>query len=113
MAARGPTEARHAFELLERGRDEGAAWFPPDLILVDLHMPRMDGVEFVEAATPLLNGESRKSTIVLMVTSTQDAQDRARIDTSTGIHEYVPKPLRKEQAIELVRRHAAAVGSAG
>lgn len=62
-----------AFELL-RGKDGGAGIEKPFIILLDLNMPRMNGIEFLTAlrADPQL-----KSSVVFVLTTSRLDEDRA------------------------------------
>ncbi len=102
---RTASDGQDGVEMLQRAKEEGAEWFPPDLILVDVHMPRMNGFEFVEGAGKLVEGGRRPCSIVLMVTSSQDAEDKQRAAGNTCIREFIPKPLTAAVAGELVARH--------
>jgi CheY-like chemotaxis protein len=70
-------EAHNGFEALERLRGEnGHEKVPaPCLILLDLNMPRMDGIEFLSELRhdPLL-----RRTLVIVMTTSAAAEDRVR-----------------------------------
>jgi DNA-binding NtrC family response regulator len=59
----------------------------PDLVLLDLHLPRLDGVE---ALSEML--EARAGLPVIMVTGDQD-EDRAKLAMERGACDYVTKPI--------------------
>ena len=66
----------------------------PDIILLDLNMPIMDGFEFLEAFRKLrLSGIADVK--IIIVTSSQNPKDMARAK-SLGIDHYLPKPLKEE-----------------
>ena len=60
----------------------------PDLILLDLNMPMMDGWEFLDALLPLGH-----TVCVLVLTSSINAEDRARASRYQNVAGYFAKPL--------------------
>lgn len=61
----------------------------PDLILLDLNMPRMNGIEFLEA---LRKDKTFDHIKVFVMTTSNDEQDRSKTE-KLGISGYVIKPL--------------------
>ena len=86
--------------LAENGRLALAALdtFAPDLVLLDMHMPELDGVETLKglaARSPALP--------VIMVTVNDDVETTSRL-IQLGAADYVPKPFNLdylEQAITI------------
>ncbi len=70
----------------------------PDLVLLDINMPRMDGMELL--ATMRANGMARSIPVVIMSTSQADA-DVLRSYT-VGASAYVTKPLDFNKFQEIV-----------
>lgn len=67
--------------------------FPrPDLILLDLKMPLVDGWEFLEAYQALPE-ELRESVVIIMLTTSLRDQDRERAESTGLVKGYINKPL--------------------
>lgn len=89
--------ARDGVEALERLREH-----KPDLVITDLNMPRMNGLEFIEAARK--EPEGRAVPMLLLTTETAQAlKDRAREVKATG---WLTKPFDPDQILGLVDRLA-------
>lgn len=77
----------------------------PDLIFVDIMMPRLDGYQ----TCSLIKRNARyKSTPVIMLSSKDGLFDRAR-GRMVGSDQYLTKPFTKETLIEAVNSYAAAI----
>lgn len=88
------------------GRDglEKAIASKPDLILLDVNMPLMDGHEMLEH---LRMNQTLKTTPVVMVTMLSEAHDIATASIH-GISDYIVKPF---NLVELVDKVSFALGS--
>ncbi|RZK28631.1 MAG: response regulator [Hymenobacter sp.] len=81
------------------GRGEVPAIMPlPELILLDLNMPRMDGLEFLAVlrATPELSG------IPVFVTTTSDIERERAAAADLAVSGYILKPLDFESGHDMV-----------
>lgn len=94
------TERGYEVRITENGRLGLAALdtFTPDVVLLDMHMPEMDGLETLKrlaARSPSLP--------VIMITVNEDIETTARL-LQLGAADYVPKPFNLEyleQAINI------------
>jgi len=77
----------------------------PDLILLDLNMPVMDGWEFLEIFLEKYP-EFAKRTKVFVVTSSINPADKERSKTEDAVLGFLAKPLDGEQ-IEILRQYLA------
>ncbi len=73
----------------------------PDLMLLDVRMPGMDGFETYRRLRAM---EELASLPVLFVTAEWDAEMAAQASALGGI-DYVTKPFRKEVLLALIRSH--------
>jgi len=62
----------------------------PDLILLDMNMPRMNGIEFLQ----ILRGRETWKNIKVFVLTTSDESEDEKIMRSLGISGYIIKPLK-------------------
>jgi CheY-like chemotaxis protein len=67
----------------------------PDIILLDLNMPVMDGFGFIEAFQELKFPE-KENVLIIVLTSSSSASDITRVK-GMGIKHYLTKPLTHER----------------
>jgi len=77
---------------------EKAAQEKPDIILLDVIMPIMDGLEMLEA---LRKHPEVKNCAVIMLTARSQRQDIVRAKTC-GIEDYIVKPFDLSELIEKI-----------
>ena len=71
----------------------------PNLIITDLNMPYMDGIEFVKTVRA---DPSRAEIPILMVTTEADPEERERA-LSAGVNGYLVKPVTAEVVTQHIR----------
>lgn len=72
----------------------------PDLILLDLNMPRMDGREFLAA----VKADDSFSQIPVVVLTTSEVERDVVSSYRLGASGYITKPVDMEQFIEAIRQ---------
>jgi chemosensory pili system protein ChpA (sensor histidine kinase/response regulator) len=71
----------------------------PDIILLDVEMPRMDGYEF---ARHVRNNPDTADTPIIMVTSRVSEKHRARA-IEIGVNDYLGKPYQERELLQAVQ----------
>lgn len=71
----------------------------PGIILLDLNMPRMNGVEFLRT---IKNDDELKRIPVVVLTSSREEQDRVE-SFNLSVAGYMIKPVDYRQFVEVVR----------
>jgi chemosensory pili system protein ChpA (sensor histidine kinase/response regulator) len=72
----------------------------PDIILLDIEMPRMDGYEF---ASHVRNDDRVADVPIIMITSRVGDKHRARA-IELGVNDYLGKPYQDAQLLDAIRR---------
>lgn len=86
--------AKNGEEALEKLAERKSDSFVgrPDLILVDLNMPKMNGFEFLER---IRGNEDLKDTKVFVLTTSDEREDKVAA-AALGISGFITKPLKLE-----------------
>ena len=85
--------------LLSRGKYAGRPEGLPAVLLLDIKMPRMDGLEVLRE---LRNHDALKRLPVVVLTSSREETDLAR-SWDLGVNAYVVKPVDSEQFFHAVK----------
>jgi chemosensory pili system protein ChpA (sensor histidine kinase/response regulator) len=80
----------------------------PDVILLDIEMPRMDGFEF---ARNVRADPKTKHIPIIMITSRTADKHRNRA-MELGVNEYMGKPYQEEQLLQVIRQFTGQMTSA-
>jgi chemosensory pili system protein ChpA (sensor histidine kinase/response regulator) len=72
----------------------------PDVILLDIEMPRMDGFE---VASFVRHDDNLKDTPICMITSRTGEKHRERA-MAIGVNEYLGKPFQETELLETIKR---------
>lgn len=86
------TDGRSALEAVERER--------PDLVLMDIMMPRMSGLEALAA----LKGEAATRDIPVVMVTARAYESERQGGLEAGADAYVAKPFENRELVALVRR---------
>jgi twitching motility two-component system response regulator PilG len=90
--------ADNGFEALAKIADQS-----PNLIFVDIMMPRLDGYQTCQL---IKKNVKHRDTPVIMLSSKDSLFDRAR-GRMVGSNEYLTKPFTKESLLKAVESHVA------
>lgn len=82
---------------------EPAALACPRLILLDMNMPVMNGLAFLEAYAQL-PAEQQQATVVVMLTTSLHERDLARTQ-NLPIQDFLSKPLTREKLTMLMLKY--------
>jgi chemosensory pili system protein ChpA (sensor histidine kinase/response regulator) len=72
----------------------------PDIMLLDIEMPRMDGFE---VATLVRHDERLKDLPIIMITSRTGSKHRDRA-MALGVNEYLGKPYQESLLLETIQQ---------
>jgi len=88
--------ANDGFEALSKIAD-----YDPDIIFVDIMMPRLDGYQ---TCALIKHNQKFRNTPVIMLSSKDGLFDRAR-GRIVGSEEYLTKPFTREELLGAIKRH--------
>jgi CheY-like chemotaxis protein len=99
------SNAEAALEFL-RGKDTEGRLPKPDLILLDIAMPQMDGFMFLDEYAKLSKEITNNQQIVVFILSDfldEDDFEKSKKYKAIGVVEQIKKPMNKEGIINLMQ----------
>ena len=75
-----------------------------DLVLMDVQMPVMDGLE----ATRMIRGELQLTTLPVIALSAGVMAEERRQALEAGVDDFLPKPINLDQLMLMIQRHCPA-----
>ena len=95
--------ANNGQEAIQRIRQQCGGGACPELILLDINMPVMNGFEFLKAYEGL-DVAHKQSVVILMLTTSMNPGDVERLK-QVPIQGLLNKPLTEEMVRDLLQRH--------
>lgn len=95
-------EALDHFIDFEKSKKKFDGHFPPKVILLDINMPRMNGFEFLEEFSKLPN-EKKNCLIIMMLTSSDQEEDKERARSFSNVQDFFIKPFNKDQLNSILK----------
>jgi CheY-like chemotaxis protein len=77
---------------------------PPELIFLDINMPKMNGWEFLEKYK-YLDEEQKARVVIMILTTSANPDDIKRAKEIKEVTGYETKPLSKELLSEILNKH--------
>ena len=96
------SNGREALDYLQR-REKGKTIIP-DLILLDINMPEMDGWDFLDKFGEY-PAEHRAKIVVVMLTTSMRRDDLSHAVETEDVNKYMYKSLTPERFEEIIARH--------
>jgi two-component system chemotaxis response regulator CheY len=92
-------EAEHGAAALEAMKGSKV-----DLIILDINMPVMNGLEFLQK----LRGDAATKAVPVIMLTTQGEEDMRKKALDLGANDFLAKPFQKDQLLATVKKVAGA-----
>ncbi len=84
--------------------NRGSNYPRPDLIFLDINMPRTNGWEFLDKYA-LLDARFVGGPVIIMLTTSLNDNDRQRAESCALVREFMTKPLKRQTFLEILDKH--------
>ena len=93
--------AMDALAYLKSKKENGTC---PDLIFLDINMPGMNGWDFLEQYNKL-DKELQNGVVIIMLTTSENPDDKAKAKSWSFVSDYITKPLTEEVLQEIITKY--------
>lgn len=98
-------DGQSALDLIKKSSltpDLAESW--PELIIVDVRMPTMDGFEFLEKFSKMIDSK-HKAPVICMLTSSFSVKDRVQVYSSNKVKAFMYKPLEETELLKIIENN--------
>jgi len=101
------TDGQKALEYLEKSKEDQNQNPFPDLIFLDINMPKLNGFQFLEKAKENKYFDTGKKVVLVMLTGSLNPNDEktAKENFANEINDYKIKPLTAEILKEIIEKY--------